>query len=71
MHSIIKKELVREFDPDAPRSTPAPSTRSSGKAAQVELVRLDGHVRAIQLTCACGQVHVIDLEYAEDIERKA
>lgn len=65
MRSIIKKEHVRELEPGAARPAAAePSGRRHAKS--VELLDLDGRVHAIQLTCSCGEVSVIDLEYPED-----
>jgi hypothetical protein len=30
------------------------------------VVRLDGRVHAIELTCRCGEVSVIEIEYESD-----
>ena len=66
-HSIIKKELVRLAEAGAP-PTPAraPATRSARHPKTVQLVRVAGRVRAVELTCSCGERSVIELEYPED-----
>ena len=67
MKSVIKKDRVRvgehaartmhaDVALDAPeeRSTPAPGVR---------LVRIAGRIEAIEVTCRCGEVSVIEVEY--------
>jgi len=65
-HSIIKKELVRLSEAGAP---PAPARGLAARAARhqkgVQLVRVDGRVAALELTCACGERSVIELEYPD------
>lgn len=77
---IIKRERV-QVQPGRPgQSGPAsvqPSTSgASGKPVtsaphgekQVRLLREDEVVRAVELTCSCGEVTVIELAYAEPVE---
>jgi len=66
-HSIIKKELVRLAEAGAP---PAPTRGAAPRAARppkaVQLLRVGSRVRAVELTCSCGEKSVIEFEYPED-----
>jgi len=78
MHSIIKKQFV-ELDgavapaaaSAAPTSTPtAPPgvlPRSAGAARRCEKsarpITIEGAIRAVEVTCSCGETTVIELEY--------
>jgi len=71
MKSVIKNknvqlaegELVRtkheEVSPATPRERCAPTPG-------VRLVRVEGRVQAIELTCRCGDVSVLEIEYEDD-----
>lgn len=71
MQPIIKHERVR-FEAAEPRA-PLPGAQSPGAArAQahaaralpaLRLARVQGEVRAIELSCGCGAQHLIELEY--------
>lgn len=61
---IIKHDRVR-LDGQA-AALPARGTTRNGGSKQVELLRVDGVVRAIQVTCACGEMTVIELDYAQE-----
>lgn len=73
LRSIIKHHAVRldvEHEHDAPA---AHATAGAAKARaprggqkKVELVRADGKVRALEITCACGEKTVVELDYADD-----
>jgi hypothetical protein len=61
MGNLIKGERVRllaETKPEA-EDRPAPCVKS------VRLLKLDGEVRALELTCSCGERSVIELAYSE------
>ena len=63
MHSIIKaKTIVVEEVPERGALTDGLQTDSGPR---VELVRVGGRVMAIELSCSCGDVHVVELDYAE------
>jgi len=65
---IIKRNSVR-FDENAP-PTARPNPKGSGRCAPTpgtRLVRADGVVRAIEVTCACGEVTVLELDYTESV----
>ena len=64
MRSIIKKDNVRELELGAAR--PAAKPRAARHAKKLELLELEGRVHAIELTCSCGEISLIDLEYPED-----
>lgn len=70
-HSIIKKELVRLAEAGA--QAPQPNGAARGSAARparnakgVQLLRVGSRVRAVELTCSCGERSVIEFEYPED-----
>ena len=69
--SIIKRERVRLGEPPQARpqptglaGAPARGAPAACRAPQAELVRVAGEVRAIELTCACGEVTLVESELA-------
>jgi hypothetical protein len=64
--SIIKRKAVRlDERPHVPgASAPFPGGRCAPLPG-ARLLRADGVVRAIEVTCACGEVTVLELEYAD------
>lgn len=71
MKSVIKKQNVQTAPPGPSRKQPpevaaASSSKESCPPPGVRLVRLDGRVSAIELTCRCGDVSVLELEYDDD-----
>lgn len=71
--SIIKRRSI-QLEPAAPEgcapghAVVRPGVRPGARAAQgasARLLRADGVVRAIEVTCACGDVTVIELDYAD------
>ena len=66
-HSIIKKELVRLAQAGAPPATArATAPRAARHHKSVQLLRVGSRVRALELTCSCGETSVVELEYPED-----
>ncbi len=67
MNRVIKKERVHVDEsgeaPQAPlaEAPHVPGTHGPG----VRLVRVDGRVQAIEVTCRCGDVSVLEIEYDE------
>ena len=62
---IIKRDHVRvdtSVRPAAPAAV-EPMAPACQPAKRVELVRLEGVVRAIELTCSCGEVTVLELAF--------
>jgi hypothetical protein len=78
MQPIIKHERVR-FEAAEPRAplpgAQGPATaRAQAPVARAQpalrLARVQGEVRAIELSCGCGAQHLIELEYeARDAAR--
>jgi len=72
MQPIIKREHVRmtgaaqPHDRKRDRADCAPPTEKS-----VRLLEQQGQVRAIELTCDCGEVTVIELQYPDRAAEKA
>jgi hypothetical protein len=63
---IIKRNAVRFDDrPAADGTGPAKQGGRCAPAVGARLLRADGVVRAIEVTCACGEVTVLELEYAD------
>jgi len=78
MKQVIKKDRVQvsEYDADAGEGGSAGSSGPGGRTpvaraphAQsprgpgVHLVRIDGRVQAIELTCRCGDISVLEIDY--------
>lgn len=63
--SIIKHDRVRFGEASPARAQAAkPGAPSAARPAKkVELVRHEGEVRAIEVTCACGEVTLVEVEY--------
>ena len=62
MSSIIKKNSVRMADEASPHPAPGAAPRPGAHAKRVELLRVGGQVRALEVTCSCGEVTVVELE---------
>lgn len=66
MHEVIIKRRRVRVAPEAARPIGA-AGRAEG-ACRVEkgvrLLEADGRVHAIELTCSCGEVSVVELDYA-------
>jgi hypothetical protein len=65
IQQVIKHNCVRVDGDETATGSKGRSSRGS-HAKQVELLRVQGHVRAIQLRCACGETTVVELGYADD-----
>ena len=67
MRSVIKREQVREEHgprPKSQRESRADACSGAGAPAPgLRLVEANGRVHAIELTCKCGEVSLIELEY--------
>jgi hypothetical protein len=64
MTHVIKSERVLHTS-----GPPISRSKRSGEGPHeksVRLVRLDGDVRALELTCSCGEVTLIELTYPDD-----
>ena len=63
MKSIIKNELVRLEA--APRRRAKPRQPRTDCMKSVQMLRIDGQVRALEVRCNCGEVTVVELDYDE------
>jgi hypothetical protein len=71
---VIKRAQVqldgapRRADPPAAHANgaeppaPHPAPRGHRQAVRARLLQLDEHTQAIELTCACGEVSLIEIE---------
>jgi hypothetical protein len=66
MKSIIKRADVKVDEPGLRRAARAAAAASGERActdaASARLVRLDEHTQAIEFTCACGEVSLIEIQ---------
>lgn len=68
MRSIIKKSQTRPAAA-VPAAQPGGAARPArGCEERLRLLRADGLVHAIEVTCACGSVTVVELEYPAGTE---
>ncbi len=63
IHRVIKRHRVRAGAAESPPSKPSPSTHAPRVQQGARLVHVDGRLHAIEVTCACGEVMVIEVEY--------
>ncbi len=76
MHSIVKKQFVQldgTLSSATPQAGPTPASalpRSSASSAvgrrcekSARPITIDGAIRAIEVTCSCGETTTIELEY--------
>lgn len=64
--NIIKRERVQIGKTGG--ASPAARNADAGCAARapkVQAVSVAGHVHAIEVTCACGEVMLVELDYPE------
>ena len=66
MHSIIKSGRVRKMEPGIPQPETERGTTVCRKS--VRLLETEQVVHAIEFTCSCGEVSVVELEYPEPTE---
>ena len=62
--SVLKARSVR-LQEGATQAAGAPAAARSRCAKSVQLLNVQGAVRAIELRCSCGEATVIELEYPE------
>lgn len=62
MQAIVKKQFVQvDVQEHAPAVRGASAPRGCKKS--VRLLRIDGSVQALEVTCSCGEITVVELEY--------
>ena len=67
MRSVINREQVRVDDvgAEAARARPRPARGKESVdhgAPRARLLQLDGGVQALEFTCACGEVSLIEIQ---------
>ena len=64
MKSILKRDQVKLDEPERHRPARAPAAPGScaPTGASARLVRVDEHTQAIEFTCACGEVSLIEIQ---------
>lgn len=62
-HGVIKRDQVRVAGPEArPRARAAAEGEApSGDGQRVRLLRLDENTQALEFTCSCGEVSLIEI----------
>lgn len=65
MQRVIKSERVHVDEPTRKTHTKTTSSASHTRAQGVRLVKVDGRVAAIEFTCSCGEVSMLELCYDE------
>jgi hypothetical protein len=65
MQRVIKRERVQLGTPARKASAKSPSCAPHGHGRGVRLVKIDGRIAAIELTCSCGEVSMLELCYDE------
>jgi hypothetical protein len=72
MQSIIKSRSVRATDATSGHDAGGVPAVSSGRKARCQksarFVRADERVHAIEITCSCGEVTVVELDYPQSPE---
>jgi len=67
MRSIIKRDQVRVDEPGKPRSRAEPAAEPTGSAGArhapaVRLLTLEAGLQALEFTCSCGEVSLIEIQ---------
>ena len=69
MKHVIKKDQVRvtaaTAENGAPQAPAAGIHAHGHRGPGVHLVRIDGRVQAIELTCRCGDTSVLEIDYED------
>jgi len=62
MQAIVKKQFVQV---DAQEHTSAVRGSSAPRSCKksVRLLRINGSVQALEVTCSCGEITVVELDY--------
>jgi methylphosphotriester-DNA--protein-cysteine methyltransferase len=62
--NIIKRERVRFGAPALTEAGPRAAPRCKPQGRKAELVTVAGAVRAIEVTCSCGEMTLVEIELA-------
>jgi hypothetical protein len=67
MRRVIKHDRIHVEGGGGPGPYAAPAAHGEAPrhaaGARVRALRLDGRVRAIEFTCSCGEVSLLELDY--------
>lgn len=71
MHSIIKKAQVELEGHDvnnfsAPGAVGVHPKRNRATSKSARLVQVDGAPCAVEVTCSCGEVHIVELDFEQN-----
>ena len=64
MASIVKKQFVQLEAQRAPSAARGARATSHGDK-RVRALEVEGVVRALEITCSCGETTVVELDYPE------
>ena len=69
MQTILKKQFV-QLDPVERLTGAKPGSLGAVRVCEkrVELLRVEGVVHALEITCSCGEKTVVELDYTEGKE---
>ena len=62
MRRVIKRERVCE---ELEAHASGASSAGGGLRPGIRLVRVDGRVHSIELTCGCGRVSLLEIDYED------
>ena len=65
MNRVIKRDRVRVGE-SRRLETPSATPGAPRAAAGARLIQLEGNVQAIEVTCRCGTVSIVELELDAD-----
>lgn len=68
MQTILKRQFVQVDAQDAASSPARARAGARTCEKQIELLRVDDVVHALEITCSCGEKTVVELEYAKNKE---
>lgn len=74
MKTVIKKQFVHIQEAGTLHPEPLSTPEAGGAAPRgpaVRVVEFDGSVRALEITCACGEVTLVELELETNGARPA
>ena len=67
MRQVIKRDQVQVEGARAAalpaRPAKAPAAPASGPCTRVRALRVEGRVRAVEITCSCGEASLVELDY--------
>lgn len=71
IRSIIKHELVRVEENDPARVDSSGHGKACVAEPSARLLEIEGRAHAIEVTCGCGEVIVLELDYGAQAPQEA